>query len=173
MYLTSRLRLADTERDSRMSQVVLNPRYERMCATEHVPCGSCRLLERRHGLAEIDERAAGVLVDRARVEAGASSSASATSASRATSRSTIRGLSRRPRSRPTSRRTRTSTACSCARARRTRRRRATWSAASPRDSSRRTRPAGRSTSGPTTPRCCYCGPLPRVMYISSSTGTLG
>ena len=39
----------------------------RMRAAEHAPRGLCRLLERRHGLAEVVERGAGVQVERPRV----------------------------------------------------------------------------------------------------------
>ena len=35
-----------------------------MLVTKHAPRGPCRLLERRHGLAEIVKRGAGVLVER-------------------------------------------------------------------------------------------------------------
>jgi hypothetical protein len=45
-------------------QLALNKHYERMRATKHAPRGLRRLLERRHGLAEIVERGAGVLVER-------------------------------------------------------------------------------------------------------------
>ena len=38
-----------------------------MCATEHAPCGPCRVFECRHGLVEIVERGGGVLVERLRV----------------------------------------------------------------------------------------------------------
>ena len=48
-------------------QLALNRHYERMRATKHAPCGSLRVLERRHGLAEIVERGGGVHVVRARL----------------------------------------------------------------------------------------------------------
>ena len=38
-----------------------------MCAAEHTPPGPSRLLERRHGLAEIFERGGGVHVERHRI----------------------------------------------------------------------------------------------------------
>ena len=46
------------ERGSRVSQIALNSSCERVCATKHAPGGPFRLLERRHGLAEIVERRA-------------------------------------------------------------------------------------------------------------------
>ena len=45
-----------------MSQGLLDRHYERVCATEHAPGGPFRVLERRHGLAEIVERGVGVCV---------------------------------------------------------------------------------------------------------------
>ena len=48
-------------------------RGERVRAAEHAPRDPCRLLERRHGLAEIVERGAGVLVaERLRVSQSSS-----------------------------------------------------------------------------------------------------
>ena len=58
---------AGGERGSRVSQFVIDFFCERVRTTEHAPCDRCRLLERRHGLAEIVERGAGVLVERYRV----------------------------------------------------------------------------------------------------------
>ena len=55
---SSPARLAGAERGSRLSQVILHRRCERMRATKHAPRGPPRLLERRHGLAEIVERGA-------------------------------------------------------------------------------------------------------------------
>jgi hypothetical protein len=49
---------AGAERGSCISQVCLNRPCERMRATEHAPRGLFRVLERRHGLAEIVERGA-------------------------------------------------------------------------------------------------------------------
>ena len=46
------------ERCSRESQFALNPHHVRVRAAEHAPRGPCRLLERRHSLAEIVERGA-------------------------------------------------------------------------------------------------------------------
>ena len=46
----------------------LNLRYHLMRATEDAPRGPVRLLEHRHGLAEIIERGAGVVVERPRVK---------------------------------------------------------------------------------------------------------
>ena len=59
---TPRRRFAGAEDGSRVSQVVIDPYCERVRATKHAPRGPFRLLERRHGLAEIVERGAGVLV---------------------------------------------------------------------------------------------------------------
>jgi hypothetical protein len=42
-------------------QVLLNRRGERVRASEHAPGGPFRVLERRHGFAEIVERGGGVL----------------------------------------------------------------------------------------------------------------
>ena len=47
-------------------QEILNRRRERVLATKHAPRGPFRLLERRHGLAEIVERGAVVSVERLR-----------------------------------------------------------------------------------------------------------
>ena len=44
---------AGVERGSRFSQVALNIRCERMCATQTAPRGPFRVPEQRHGLAEI------------------------------------------------------------------------------------------------------------------------
>ena len=46
------------EGGSRISQVALNPRCQRMRATEYAPRGPFIVLERRHGLVEIVERGA-------------------------------------------------------------------------------------------------------------------
>ena len=59
-------RLAGAERGSRFSQSRLDPRYERVRATEHASGGPVYLLERRHGLAEIVQRGGGVLVWRSK-----------------------------------------------------------------------------------------------------------
>ena len=58
---------AGAERGSRVLQTVLKPPYVRVRATHHAPRRPCRLIKRRHGLAEIVERGAGVLVERPRV----------------------------------------------------------------------------------------------------------
>ena len=50
---------------SHASQYVLNVHCERVRATEHAARGPFYLLERRHGLAEILERGAGVLASTA------------------------------------------------------------------------------------------------------------
>ena len=50
------------ERGSRVLQIVLNAFCERVGAAEHAPRDPIRLLERRHGLAEIVERGVGVLI---------------------------------------------------------------------------------------------------------------
>ena len=47
--------------------MVLYASRDRMCATEHAPRDPFRVLERRHGLAEIVELGAGVQVERLRV----------------------------------------------------------------------------------------------------------
>jgi hypothetical protein len=48
-------------------QVVLNSHCERVLATKHAPSNPCRIIERRHGLAEIVERGAFVSVERMRI----------------------------------------------------------------------------------------------------------
>ena len=66
-----RLRFAATfagaERRLHDFQTILNCKGEGVLATKHAPRGQCRLLEHRHGLAEIVERGAGVLVECLRV----------------------------------------------------------------------------------------------------------
>ena len=57
------LAFAGAERGSRLSQILLHHRRDRMRATEHAPRGPFRLLERIYGLAEIVERGASVVVD--------------------------------------------------------------------------------------------------------------
>ena len=52
------------DRLSRLSQGFLNPNYVRVRAAEDAPRGPFRVLERRHGLAEIVERGVGVCVER-------------------------------------------------------------------------------------------------------------
>ena len=52
---------------SRVSQSALNVYCERVRATENLPCGPCRVLERRHGLVELVERGAGVIAERLRI----------------------------------------------------------------------------------------------------------
>ena len=49
---------AGAERGSRVSPRLPNRHYGRMRAPEHAPRGPFRLLERRHGLADIVERGA-------------------------------------------------------------------------------------------------------------------
>ena len=44
------------ERESRLLQILLNIRGERVHAAKNAPRDSSRVLERRHGLAEIVER---------------------------------------------------------------------------------------------------------------------
>ncbi len=66
--LCRRRRLAGAERGSRVSQVALNCRCERVRAAHHAPRGPFRLFERRHGFAEIVERRAGVLVECRRID---------------------------------------------------------------------------------------------------------
>ena len=70
LYLVLRIawrRLAGAERGSRVSQGSLDRLCGRVRTAEHAPRGPFRLLERRHGLAEIVERRAGVPVERLRV----------------------------------------------------------------------------------------------------------
>ena len=62
------------EHGSRVSQVALNVHCERVRATEHAPCGPFNLFERIHGLAEIVERGAGVVVEHPRVATGSRTS---------------------------------------------------------------------------------------------------
>ena len=52
---------AGAEPGSRLSQANLDPFCGRVRASKHLLCGPLRLLERRHGLAEIVERGGGVL----------------------------------------------------------------------------------------------------------------
>ena len=54
---------AGTELGPRESQGPLNVLCERMRAAEHAPRGPFRVLERRHGLAEVVERGGGVIVE--------------------------------------------------------------------------------------------------------------
>ena len=54
----SRRRFAGAERGSRPSQGFPNPHYVWVRAAEDAPRGPFRVLERRHGLAEIVERGA-------------------------------------------------------------------------------------------------------------------
>ena len=58
---------AGAERGSRDLQILLNPRREWMRAAEHAPRDPPRVHERRHGLAEIVGRGAGVHVEHIRV----------------------------------------------------------------------------------------------------------
>ena len=55
-----RRRFAGAERGSRLSQFALNAHCGRVRAAEHAARDLCRILEHRHGLAEIVERGAGV-----------------------------------------------------------------------------------------------------------------
>ena len=50
-----------------MSQGLLNLRYERMRPAEYAPRGPCSVLERRHCLADIVERGAGVIDEHRRI----------------------------------------------------------------------------------------------------------
>ena len=56
-------------RGSSKSQTALNILCERMRATKNAPRGLCRILERRHGLAEIVERGAVVQEERPQTSA--------------------------------------------------------------------------------------------------------
>ena len=67
LCIPRRRRFAGTEHGSRELQGNLNPFCERVRATEHAPRGPFDILERRHGLAEVVERGAGVVVERPRV----------------------------------------------------------------------------------------------------------
>ena len=62
-----RRRFAGAELGSRVLQGSLNPRCVRVRATKHAPRDAVRVLERTHGLAEIVERGAFVIVERLRV----------------------------------------------------------------------------------------------------------
>jgi hypothetical protein len=65
MYLgATRRRFAGAERGSRVSQEPLNPHRDRVRATKYAPRDPCSVLERRHGLEDVVERGAGVLVER-------------------------------------------------------------------------------------------------------------
>ena len=68
--LRQRRRFADAEKRSRFLQILLNIRGERVHAAKNAPRDSPRVLERRHGLAEIVERGAGVFAERPCVPAG-------------------------------------------------------------------------------------------------------
>ena len=63
----ARGRLPGSERGSRILELALNPRCERVRATEHAPRGSFGVLERFHGFKEILGRGGGVLGERRRV----------------------------------------------------------------------------------------------------------
>ena len=64
---TRRWRFAGTELRSSVAQGFLKCPYERMRAAKHTTPGPRRLLERRHGLAEIIERGVRVIVERHRI----------------------------------------------------------------------------------------------------------
>ena len=66
MYL--RFPLAGAERFSRVSHGALNRHCERVRGSEHASRARCRLLERRHCLAEIVERGGGVAEERHRIK---------------------------------------------------------------------------------------------------------
>ena len=71
MYITllrlGRLLFAGAERGSRDLQGMSNPHCVRVRAAEDASRGPFRVLERRHGLAEVVKRGAGVFVKRLRV----------------------------------------------------------------------------------------------------------
>ena len=68
LHCTHRRRIfAGAERGSRLLQIAINGRCERVRATEHAPRSPFHLLERRRGLAEIVERGVRVCVERPRV----------------------------------------------------------------------------------------------------------
>ena len=52
----ARRRFTDAEAASRVLQLLLNPRCERVRSAKHAPRGPCNVLECRYGLAEIFER---------------------------------------------------------------------------------------------------------------------
>ena len=58
-----RRRLAGAEDGSRVSQCLLNIQYKRVSPSEHAPRDPFRVLEYRHGFAEIVESGVGVLVE--------------------------------------------------------------------------------------------------------------
>ena len=60
-------RLAGAEQGSGVSEVFLNPRCGRVRAAKYAPRSPCHVLERCHGLADIVERGAVVVVERLRV----------------------------------------------------------------------------------------------------------
>ena len=64
LFLRTPRRLLLAEHQSRPLQVSLNRFSEWMRAAEHAACNPYGVFERRHGLAEIVERGAGVLVER-------------------------------------------------------------------------------------------------------------
>ena len=66
--LRTRQSFAGVEHGSRVSQIALNIHCERMRAPEHAPRDPSRVLEHRHGLADIVERSAGVPEERLRVK---------------------------------------------------------------------------------------------------------
>ena len=80
-------RFAGAEGGSRLSQIRLHMRYQRVCAAEHPPRDPCHVLERLHGLAEIVERGAVVFAP-----AAPSTSSSTPTRARATRR---RGIAAR------------------------------------------------------------------------------
>ena len=68
MYLrTARLRLAGAEGGSQISQSFLNHPCHRVRTAQHASHGPFRVLERRHGLAEIFERRAAFVPNAARI----------------------------------------------------------------------------------------------------------
>ena len=62
-----RRRFAGAKRRSRVLQIALNPGCGWVRNAEHTPPDPIRVLERRHGLADIIERGAGVIAERRRV----------------------------------------------------------------------------------------------------------
>jgi len=67
LLILTHQRFASAEHCSCVSQLLFNSRYERVRGTKHAPPGPFRLLQRRHGLAEIVERGAVISVNRHRV----------------------------------------------------------------------------------------------------------
>ena len=64
LRIPRRLRFTGSDRGSRHSQIMLNPRCERVRGTEDASCNASSVLECLNGLAEIVERGGGVAEER-------------------------------------------------------------------------------------------------------------